>query len=196
MSDRTRNSGIRREELDASRRFWLRAPFVFAAAAACGGCFQPLYGSGASPDRPGLRDALNSVDIKQIDAPANSPEARLAVQIRNELLFSFTGGGASQSPTHELTVKIGSGRSAVTVDSTSKLPTVEIYALNTTYTLADIATKKVVVTGRASTSVSYDTMGTQRFARIEAMRDAERRAAKVIADNIATRMAAYFVSGG
>jgi LPS-assembly lipoprotein len=75
------------------------------------------------------------------------------------------------------------------------LPSLEHFALNTTYTLTEIATKKVVLTGRASTNVSYDTLGQQRFARISGMHDAERQAAKVISDNITTRMASYFVSG-
>ena len=169
---------------------------IFAAAAACAGCFQPLYGEGSATGRPGIRDALSAIDVKQIEAAANTSEARLAVQIRNELLFNFTGGGNPQSPSHELTVKITGGRSAVTIDPTTKLPTVELYSLSTTYTLAEIATKKVVVTGRATTNVSSDTLGAQRFARLSGMHDAERRAAKVISDNITTRLAAYFVNGG
>jgi hypothetical protein len=93
---------------------WLRLSVVFAAAAACAGCFQPLYGEGVTGDRPGVRDSLSAIDIKQIEAPANTPEARLAVEIRNELLFNFTGGGYPQPPTHELTIKITSRQSTVT----------------------------------------------------------------------------------
>jgi len=43
--------------------------------------------------------------------------------------------------------------------------------------------------------VSYDTLGQQRFARIRAMNDAESRAAKIISDNITSRLSSYFVSG-
>lgn len=82
-----------------------------------------------------------------------------------------------------------------TIDPNTALPSIEAYTLSTTYTLTEIATGKIVVTGRASTSVSYDTIGQQRFARISGMRDAERRAAKVISDNITTRLASYFVAG-
>ena len=52
-----------------------------------------------------------------------------------------------------------------------------------------------MLTGRATTTVSYDPSGTQRYARITGMQDAERRAAKVIADNVTTRLSSYFVSG-
>ena len=175
----------------------LRLALAMTAAAACAGCFQPLYGeAGPTPGRPALRDALASVEVQQIDAPANSAEARLAVQIRNELLFNFTGGGSPGSPTHRLIVKITGNRSVIIADQTTRLPSVENYGLNTTYTLTDLATNKVVVTGRASTTVAYDTLGQQRFARIAGMHDAERRAAKVISDNITSRLASYFVSGG
>ncbi len=176
-----------------------RVAVVLAAAAVCAGCFQPLYGEATAPDRPGLRDALSAINVQQIAAAANTAEQRLAVQIRNDLLFNFTGGGSSQSPTHELIVRIGGGlggRTIVSVDRATRLPDVESYTLNTTYTLTEIATKKVVVTGRATTNVSYNTLGQQRFARISGMHDAERQAAKVISDNITTRMASYFVSGG
>jgi LPS-assembly lipoprotein len=72
---------------------------------------------------------------------------------------------------------------------------VESFGLKSTYSLTEIATGKVVVTGAASTAVSYDTLGQQRFARLSGMQAAERRAAKVISDNITTRLASYFVSG-
>src|SRR4051812_13797430 len=101
---------------------------VFAAAAACAGCFQPLYSSSAAPDQPGLRDRLGAVAVQPIFAPANSAEGRLAVQIRNDLIFSFTGGGSQLPPTHELIVKIAGGlggRTVVAVDTTTRLPTIE-----------------------------------------------------------------------
>jgi len=44
--------------------------------------------------------------------------------------------------------------------------------------------------------VSYDIPGQQqRFARSRGLRDAEDRAAKVIADNISQRLASFFVAG-
>ena len=184
-----------RQERPVPLGLWLRIPMVFALAAACAGCFQPLYGEGLVEGRPGLRELLAAVDVKQIEAPAATPEARLAVEIRNQLLFNFTGGGYPQPPTHELTIRIAGRSPAVTIDPATKLPTIETYSLTTTYTLAEIATKKVVVTGRASTGVSYDTLGQQRFARIRAMNDAESRAAKIISDNITSRLSSYFVSG-
>jgi LPS-assembly lipoprotein len=170
-------------------------PMVLLLAAPLGGCFQPLYGTSTETGRPAVRDALSSIDVQQIEAAANTSEAPLAVQIRNDLLFNFTGGGYSAPPTHKLKVQIYGNRAVGVIDRATALPNVETYTLRTTYSLTEIATGKVVVTGQASTPVSYDTLGQQRFARLSGMHDAERKAAKVVSDNITTRLASYFISG-
>jgi len=170
-------------------------PIVLLSAALLGGCFQPLYGTSTETGRPVVRDALSAIDVQQIPAAANTSEAPLAVQIRNDLLFNFTGGGYPAPSTHKLKIEIFGNRAVVVIDRATALPNVETYTLRTTYSLTEIATGKVVVTGRASAPVSYDTLGQQRFARLGGMHDAERRAAKVISDNITTRLASYFVSG-
>jgi LPS-assembly lipoprotein len=179
----------------ASVKRLLHVPIVLFSAAWLGGCFQPLYGTSTETGRPGVRDALSAVEVEQIPAAANTSEAPLAVQIRNDLLFNFTGGGYPAPPTHRLKVVINGNRAVVNIDRATALPSVETYTLRSTYSLTEIATGKVVVSGNAATPVSYDTMGQQRFARLAGMHDAERRAAKVISDNITTRLASYFVSG-
>jgi LPS-assembly lipoprotein len=85
---------------------------------------------------------------------------------------------------------------SVIVDITSGRPDVEDYALNVNYTLTDIKTGKPVITGNTFARVSYDIPGqAQRFARARGLRDAENRAAKLIADNIKARLASFFVAG-
>ena len=179
----------------ASVNRFRHVPIVLLSAALLGGCFQPLYSTSTETGRPAVRDALSAIDIQQIDAAANTSEAPLAVQIRYDLLFNFTGGGYSAPPAHKLKVQINGNRAVVVIDRATALPNVETYTLRTTYSLTEIATGKVVVTAHASTAVSYDTLGQQRFARLSGMHDAERRAAKVLADNITSRLASYFISG-
>jgi LPS-assembly lipoprotein len=179
----------------ASVNRFRQVPIVLLLAASLGGCFQPLYGTSPETGRPAVRDALSAIDVAQIDAPANTSEARLAVQIRNDLLFNFTGGGYAAPPTHKLKVQISGSRAVVVIDRSTALPNVETYTLKTSYSLTEIATGKIVVTGNASAPVSYDTLGQQRFARLSGMHDAERRAAKVLSDNVTTRLASYFISG-
>ena len=70
------------------------------------------------------------------------------------------------------------------------------FGINATYSLVEIATGKSVVTGQTFARVSYDNPGQQqRFANARGQRDAENRAAKVISDNIKSRLASYFTAG-
>jgi LPS-assembly lipoprotein len=175
-----------------------RLAATLSVAACAGGCFQPLYGDRALDGAagPSLRTALAAVDVKQIQAAKGSDEARLAVEIRNALLFDLTGGGAEGRPAYSLTVKISSTVSDIIVDTSTTRPAIEDYGINATYVLTEIASSKQVVTGQTFARVSYDIPGQeQRFARLRGLRDAESRAAKVIADNIRARLASYFAAG-
>src|SRR4029077_12156232 len=89
-----------------------------------------------------------------------------------------------------------STRASIIVDVNTSRPDIENYGLNASYSLTEIATAKVVVTGQTFSRVSYDIPAqAQRFARLRGLRDAETRAAKVIADNIRSPVASYFHSG-
>jgi LPS-assembly lipoprotein len=173
-----------------------RAGAVIAAAALLAGCFQPLYGEKSVNGTPVLREQLSAVNVEQIVAPKGTDEARLAVEIRNALIFGLTGGGYSPPPTHRLKIQISSSLTSVIVDINTSRPDIENYGLNATYSLIDLASNKVVVTGTTFARVSYDIPGQmQRFARARGLRDAETRAAKVIADNIRARLSSYFIAG-
>jgi LPS-assembly lipoprotein len=193
LSEKTAPDGGR---MKRGTRNLVRLAMPFAAALLLAGCFQPMYASTSHTGGPGLRSALSGVEVSEVKTARGSSEARLGVEIRNALLFDFTGGGSQPAPTHKLTLSLYSNRQSVIVDLTSARSDVEEYALNATYSLTEIATGKVVATGRAFSRVSYDTPGqTQRFARIRGLRDAESRAGKVIADQIRNRLASYFVAG-
>ena len=85
---------------------------------------------------------------------------------------------------------------SIIVDVHTSRPDIENYGINASYSLTEIATAKVVVTGQTFARVSYDIPGqAQRFARLRGLRDAETRAAKVIADNVRSRLASYFIAG-
>jgi LPS-assembly lipoprotein len=167
-------------------------------ALSLGGCFQPLYGDRAldGASGPSLRAALSTVDVKPIEAPKGTDEARLAVEIRNALIFGLTGGNDEGRPAYSLVIKTTSTVADIVVDTTTTRPSIENYGINATYVLTEIASGKQVVTGQTFARVSYDIPGQeQRFARLRGLRDAETRAAKVIADNIRARLASYFAAG-
>jgi LPS-assembly lipoprotein len=183
-------------EIRAGWARWGRLAPAFAVVTLLGGCFQPMYGQLSPTAGPGIRDVLSAVRVTTIEAPKGTTEERLAVELRNELLFSFTGGAGSNSPTHELTVRLTSQNAKVIVDIVSARPELENFGLDATYRLTEVATGKTVVTGQTFARVSYDIPGqVQRFARLRGLRDAETRAAKVIAENIKSRLASYFVAG-
>jgi LPS-assembly lipoprotein len=180
----------------AATRRLLRLLGVVAAGAALAGCFQPLYGEHSISSATSIGPALSAVDIAEINAPNGSPEARVAVELRNQLIFNLTGGAATPPPTHRLTMRMSAQRLSVIVDIHSGRPDVEDYGLAVNYTLVDLKTGKNVLTSDTFARVSYDIPGQeQRFARSRGLRDSENRAAKQIADNIKARLASYFVAG-
>jgi LPS-assembly lipoprotein len=178
-------------------RVLTRFACIGALGALLTGCFQPLYGEHSFSNSPAIAPALAGVDVAQIAAPSGSPEARVAVEARNQLLFDLTGGGAAATPpTHRLTVRMTSSRLQIIVDSITGRPDVEDYGLNANYSLLDLKSGKIVLTSDTYARVSYDIPGqAQRFARARGLRDSENRAAKLIADNIRARLASYFVAG-
>jgi LPS-assembly lipoprotein len=180
----------------AARRFLMRLVCIGAAGAALAGCFQPLYGEHSLTSTPGIGTALSGVDVSQIDAPSGTPESRVAVELRNQLLFDLTGGAAAAPPTHRLTMRMRSERLSVIVDINSGRPDMEDYGLAVNYSLVDLKSGKTAFTSDTFARVSYDIPGqAQRFARARGLRDSENRAAKQIADNIKARLASYFVAG-
>src|SRR5580692_1167823 len=97
-------------ELAAARRLAIRLACVTAAGALVAGCFQPLYGEHSFTSSPGIAAALSSVDVSQIAARNGTPESRVAVELRNQLLFNLTGGASPTPPTHRLVIRMGTTR--------------------------------------------------------------------------------------
>ena len=168
---------------------------VAALAALTAGCFQPMYAE-HTDGTPGLREKLLGVDLPPVDKPNASREARIGVEIRNALAFKLYGSATGMPPTHRLVLRFNTSRSSLMIDPNTALPTSENVAIDAQYNLIEIASNKSVMTGTTFSRVSYDIPGSyQRFARARAFRDAEDRAAQEIAQNIQTRLAAFFVAG-
>jgi LPS-assembly lipoprotein len=168
----------------------------FAAACLLAGCFQPLYGEHSIGAGPSIKAALGSVDVSQIPAPNGTPESRIAVDVRNSLLFNLNGGTDPKLPAYRLNIQMASTRLTVIVDLSSARPEMENYGLNASYTLVELKTGRTVLSDQTYARVSYDIPGQeQRFARARGLRDAENRASQVIAEAIKNRLASYFVAG-
>ena len=116
--------------------------------------------------------------------------------MRNALLFDLTGGEGGIAPTHRLNIKMTTSRSALIVDPQTGRTEAEVTGIDVKYILTELATGRPVVNATAFARVGSDIPGQQqRFARWRAQRDAEDRAAKVIAEQIRARLASYLVAG-
>ena len=177
----------------------VRAALALALAGLTAGCFQPLYGSSTSPGgaaAPGVAEKLRSVEVLPLDAPNGTRTSRIGVEIRDKLISNLTGGGPAAATAYKLTIKITASNRQVIVDINSARPEIQNYGLNANYTLPEVGTGKVLFSSLTFARVSYNIPGQeQRFAGDRGMRDAENRAAKVIADQIRDRLASYFVAG-
>ena len=110
--------------------------------------------------------------------------------------LALTGGGAVQGTNYRLDISLSSASIQVIVDINTARPDIQNYGIDASYTLTDLNTKAVVVTGTTFSRVSYNLPGQQqRFAGDRGLRDAENSAAQVIAENIRTRLASFFVAG-
>lgn len=178
------------------RRAALRLLAVSAVAPLVAGCFQPMYAERTIEGGSALRDKLQGVEVPPLNLPNGSREARLGVEIRNALMFNMYGSAVGGPPTHRLLMRLSTTRMSIIVDPTTARPDIENYGIDATYELKDNATDRTVLTGTTFSRVSYDIPGqAQRFARSRGLRDAEDRAAKVIADNISQRLASFFIAG-
>jgi LPS-assembly lipoprotein len=173
-----------------------RVVLVLLLAGTTAGCFQPLYGTQSTTGGPVAAAALGAVDIDQIDAATGTDDARIGVELRNDLIFALQGGGGGGSPTHSLKVRLSPSRYTTSVDLQTGRSSTDVYSLIAIYQLTDLRTGRVVLAASAVAPVSYDTPGEQqRYARSRGLRDAENRAAQQIAETIRSRLASFFVAG-
>jgi LPS-assembly lipoprotein len=184
------------KEIAVSRQL-ISIAAVLALAALTAACFQPEYGEHTLAAGDSVRDKLAMVDVATIPTPNGQPTSRLAVELRNKLMYDFNGGAVATSPVYLLQVNgLSSGITTVIVDVASGRPETQVSAVNATFTLTEIATGKVVVSSSAFGRASFDIPGSaQRFAQQRAWLNAEDRAVGMIADNIRNRLASYFVAG-
>jgi LPS-assembly lipoprotein len=168
---------------------------ALALAGLTAGCFQPMYGESSSGGA-GIKDKMSEVEVAPVATPNGTRLSRVGGEVRNELIYELTGGGVPGTTGYRLDVRLESNLRSVIVDINTARPEFQDYGIDAVYTLVEVGTGKKVVTGTAFSRVSYNIPGQQqRFAGDRGLRDAENRAAKVIADSIRSRLASYFTAG-
>src|SRR5215813_517284 len=132
--------------LSAKARIGVRLLAVALLAEPAAGCFQPMYAA-HTDGSPDLREKLMGVDLPPVDKPNASREARVGVEIRNQLAFKLYGNATGAPPLYKLVLRFGSSRSSLIVDPNTGLPTNENVNIGATYNLVELATNKSVLSG-------------------------------------------------
>src|SRR4051812_31579273 len=175
---------------------WLRvlprSGLRLAAAAAltlgASGCFRPLYGPTATGEP--LQSVLASIEVAPVGT--NQTKERIGHYLRSELIYELDGSGEPSPKRYKLAMSVTDAIQTPIVDSVTGRAISAIYVPTVSYTLKSF-NGKLVTTGTATVSASYD-RATQRFATVRAARDAEIRAAKELAQQIKTRLAAALLN--
>jgi LPS-assembly lipoprotein len=154
---------------------------VAPALAACGnGGLRPLYG--ATPSGAGLQERFAQLDVAPIPG-------RVGQRIRNDLIFTSTGGGNPLPPSHRLEVTIHESvqSTLVKIDGDSLG---QIYAIQASFKLISIKDKKVVLEGKSHARAGFERFQSI-YSNVRARDDAENRAARTVAEDLKTRVAIY-----
>lgn len=143
------------------------------------GCVEPLYGPiGAGAP---LAAELQAIAIDPI------PD-RLGHYVTNELIFAFNGTGSQVPPRYRLSVSLSERVQTPILDTVTLRATSATVIVDANYRLVTVPDGKEVANGVAFGVASYDRFS-NRLANVRAARDGEIRDAKVIADQIRTRVA-------
>jgi len=158
---------------------------VLITSALLSGCaFKPLYGPTASNQE--LTTVLAGIDIPEVPG-------RVGQQVRNELIFRFTGGGHANAPQYKLVLAVKERVTSQLVERDGD-SLGQIYQLTTNFKLYSITDgKNPLLTGKSYSKASFlddDSV----YANVRSRRDAENRTAKVTADDIQGRIAAFLSS--
>jgi LPS-assembly lipoprotein len=158
----------------------LRLTFLTGAILSLSGCIEPLYGP--KGDGGHIVSDLQAVKVEPI------PD-RLGHYLENELIFALNGTGSSPSPKYRLVVTVHERMSTPIVNTVTGEAEAGDVNVDAEYRLYPIAgSNEPVASGNVTNFVVYD-RSTQRLSNVRAARDAEIRNAKVLADQIRTRIA-------
>lgn len=147
------------------------------------GCqVRPLY---STPG--GAEAALASVSISKADD-------RVEQRVRNELVFLFSGGkGEPQVAGYHLDLNVSVRNIGVLLDTTTDIPRAGRIVVSADYNLTKVDSGETIDSGRRSAVATVD-FPVQEFAKLRAVRDAENRAARELAEFIRADVAAALTS--
>lgn len=158
-------------------------------AVSLGGCLRPLYGPTAS-GQP-LAAAMAAVEVEPVQTATG--QERLGHYLRSELVFDLDGSGQPAPKRYRLALIASERVQTPIVNSVTGRADSATIIVAVDYKLTGNG-GRVVAAGTAQSTASYDRTS-QRFASVRAARDAEIRLARVLADQIRTRLATALLTG-
>ena len=185
-----------REKTDVARSLRLAVGCgLIASLALVSACtVRPLYSNAplVAGSQVGARAELASIAIKPV-------KTRYAQQVRNNLIFGFTGGG-NQTSTPVYSLDLGVSElvdtgTLVQVSTDENEPTSGTVTLTSTYVLTDAKTGATISSGKRSITSSFD-KPRQEYASYRAQLDAENRAARELAELLNLAIAQDLVKYG
>lgn len=157
----------------------LVAALLVVAATGLTGCnIQPLYGTTEGGSKLGA--VMEGVEITPIPG-------RVGQKVRNELIFTTTGGGNAAPTVYKLDIAVKESLINELVKISGDA-TGQVYELNATFKLSRGG--QVLLQGKATSRAAYQRFQTI-FSNVRAQYDAQDRAAKTVAETIRIRIAAF-----
>jgi len=154
---------------------------VAAALTACGDAgFRPLYAPTALGAEVG--EKMKGVDFAPIPG-------RVGQRIRNEMIFQSTGGGNPLPPQYRFEVVLQENVTSTLVKITGEAANA-VYSVQASFRLIDTRDKKVVFQGASHARASFERFESI-YSNVRAREDAENRAARTVAEDLKSRLAAY-----
>ncbi|MBV9569457.1 MAG: hypothetical protein JO172_15105 [Hyphomicrobiales bacterium] len=151
-----------------------RPVLASVTALALAGCVHPLYGAN------GIDSRLAQIEVAPI------PD-RAGHYLAEELKFETNGSGTAPPAKYRLIISTTESLGGLIVNLHSLTSDAASLTLTANYSLIEIESGKEITKGSANATASYD-RSQQRFANVRAARDAEIRAATVLADQVRTRI--------
>ena len=162
----------------------LTAVLVAGWLTACG--FHPLYATEGTDLAAPVAAQLAGVRILALDG-------RVGQALRNDLLDRITPLGEPAAPDYTLFVDLKESKEGLAIQRDATVTRFNL-TLTANYALLHPVTRVARTSGTVRATASYNVVQSE-FANVIAERDAEDRAARVLADELRTRLAVEFAGG-
>ncbi len=165
---------------ESAFRGLFRAAAIVAVLTLAGCVWQPLYNDGYASSSPG--GALSQVSVSEVDS-------RTAQQVRNHLIFLLQGGRDAVNTRYEARIRVRAVNKELAAIKDVRDFTAGSVTVSVSYDLIDKTTNTRVAGGSRTSSAPYDRTN-QNFANSRAVRDAQNRAARDVAEQLRLAIAA------